>query len=159
MVGTPGYLSPEATHGVKPSPAMDVFSAGLVLAELLSGRPVIAERDPFRAMYRVAHEDLRLPEPLVADVDDALRAIVQRGIARDAASRHASAAELRDALLQWLNPAAVTEAAAGSNGTLEFLLRRMRHKTDFPALSDSVGASSAWRTPRTRASPACRARS
>ena len=139
VVGTPGYMSPEATHGVKPSPAMDVFSAGLVLAELLSGRPVVSERDPFRAMYRVAHEDLRLSEPMGADVDDALRAIVQRSIARDAASRHASAAELRDALLQWLNPAVVTEAAAGSSGTLEFLLRRMRHKTDFPALSDSVG--------------------
>lgn len=139
VVGTPGYLSPEATQGVKPAPAMDVFSAALVLAELLAGRPVIAERDPYRAMYRVTHEDLPLPDGIPPEADDALRAIVLRGMARDPLKRHASAAELRDALLQWLNPPGSTDAAAGGSGTLDFLLRRMRHKTDFPALSDSVG--------------------
>jgi len=139
VVGTPGYLSPEATQGVKPAPAMDVFSAALVLAELLSGRPMIAERDAYRAMYRVAHEDLRLPDVMPPEVDDTLRAIVLRGMARDPARRHASALELRDALVQWLNPPDSTDVAAGGSGTLDFLLRRMRHKTDFPALSDSVG--------------------
>ena len=149
VVGTPGYLSPEATQGVKPSPAMDVFSAGLVLAELLAGRPVIGERDPFRAMYRVAHEDLPLPDGMPGEADDALRAIVQRAMARDPSRRQASAAELGEALAQWLRPrsesgegvAAAGGAASGggSSATLEFLLRRMRHKTDFPALSDSVG--------------------
>lgn len=137
VVGTPGYLSPEATQGVKPSPGMDVFSAGLVLIELMAGRPVVAEREPMRAIYRVAHEDLVVPPTMPADVDDPLRAILQRAIARDPSRRHTSAAELRDALRAWLNPADAAEA--GGNATLEFLLRRMRHKTDFPALSDSVG--------------------
>lgn len=144
VVGTPGYLSPEATQGVRPSAAMDVFSAGLVLAELLAGRPVIPERDPIRALYRVAHEDLPLPDGMPPEADDALRAIVQRAIARDPSRRHPSAQELGDALRQWLHPKAVMAQgadtpAAGSSATLDFLLRRMRHKTDFPALSDSVG--------------------
>jgi len=142
VVGTPGYMSPEATHGMKPSPGMDVFSAGLVLAEMLSGKQLIAEKDPYRAMYRVAHEDLALPAGAAPDADDALRAIVLRSLARDPSKRHGSAADLRDALQQWLAPAAGSEpAAAGgsANGTLDFLLRRMRHKSDFPALSDSVG--------------------
>lgn len=140
VVGTPGYMSPEATHGMKPSPGMDVFAAGVVLAEMLSGKQLIAEKDPYRAMYRVAHEDLALPAGMAPDVDDALGAIVLRSLARDASKRYASAAELRDALQQWLAPALVeSPAGSGSSGTLEFLLRRMRHKTDFPALSDSVG--------------------
>lgn len=142
VVGTPGYMSPEATHGMKPAPGMDVFSAGLVLAEMLSGKQLIAEKDPFRAMYRVAHEDLALPAGTAPDADDALRAIVLRSLARDPSKRHASAADLRDALQQWLNPSTSADAmvAGGSaNGTLDFLLRRMRHKSDFPALSDSVG--------------------
>ncbi|GAB4558871.1 MAG: protein kinase [Rhizobacter sp.] len=141
VVGTPGYMSPEATHGMQASPGMDVFSAGLVLAEMLSGQQLIAEKDPFRAMYRVAHEDLGLPAGAATDADDTLRAIVLRSLARDPSKRFTSAADLRDALQQWLAPAPGAEASpsGSANGTLDFLLRRMRHKSDFPALSDSVG--------------------
>jgi serine/threonine protein kinase len=147
IVGTPGYLSPEAARGMAPLPQMDVFSAGMVLGELLTGRRLLSEPDIHRAIHRVQHEDLLLPALPGADgapVDDALRAIVQRAIARDPQQRHASAAELRQALQQWLEPATlplhdVGPANAGTgNGTLEFLLRRMKHRTDFPALSDAV---------------------
>ena len=141
VVGTPGYMSPEAANGAAPTPVMDVFSAGLVLAEMLHGKALIVERDPYRAIYRAAHEDLQLPAALPVDGDDALRAIVLRALARDPAQRHPTAAAFRDALQKWLAPALLSEApgaASGNSGTLDFLLRRMRHKTDFPALSDSV---------------------
>jgi HD-like signal output (HDOD) protein len=133
-------MSPEAASGAAPTPAMDVFSTGLVLAEALHGRPLIAEKDPYRAIYRTAHEDIALPAGLPADVDDALRAIVLRALARDPASRYAGAAPFRQALQDWLAPATIAWAppGAGSSGTLEFLLRRMKHRSDFPAMSDSV---------------------
>ena len=144
IVGTPGYMSPEATRGGRPSATMDVFSAGLVLVEMLSGARLIQERDPYRAMHRVASEDLPLPEGLSSEVDDALRAVLARALERDPARRWPDAAAFRDALQLWLAPAA-DEARGGSgpghgdnSGTLEFLLRRMRHKSDFPALSESV---------------------
>lgn len=142
-VGTPGYMSPEAANGAAPAPVMDVFSAGLVLAEALHGKPLIAEEDPYRAIYRTAHEDLALPADMPAEVDDALRGIVLRALARDPAQRHASAARFREALLHWLSPAAAPAGAvsgANNSGTLEFLLRRMRHRSDFPAMSDSVAS-------------------
>jgi len=139
VVGTPGYMSPEAAHGLKPAPAMDLFSAAVVLAEMLSGRQLLVEKDPYRAMYRVAHEDLAWPKDGGGDADDALRAIVMRSLARDPAQRHADAAAFRKALQDWLAPSGGESAAAGGgSGTLEFLLRRMRHKSDFPAMSDSV---------------------
>lgn len=140
IVGTPGYMSPEASRGESPSPAMDVFAAGLMLAEMLFGRPLIAEKDPYRAIYRVAHEDLSLPASTGAHIDDGLRTVVLQAIARDATKRTPSAAALRDALQNWLTPVVTPEVGvpAGQSGTLEFLLRRMRHKTDFPALSDAV---------------------
>ena len=156
VVGTPGYMSPEAMSGGIPAAGMDVFSAGLVLIELLSGERVIAERDPYRAMSRVANEDLQLPHSLPAAVDDKLRAALARAIERDPVRRFADAKSFRDALQQWLvpelRPAAADQFGSGggvgssggaggrrnSSGTLEFLLRRMRHKSDFPALSDSV---------------------
>jgi HD-like signal output (HDOD) protein len=41
--------------------------------------------------------------------------------------------------VDWLAPAAtVATTAAGGNGTLDFLLRRMKHRSDFPAMSDSI---------------------
>ena len=134
--GTPAYLAPEAAAGAAPAPAMDVYSAALVLVELLTGRPLIHQKDTWQALYRIANEPLELPADLGPGVDDGLRAILQRAMARDPGQRYQSAAEFRDALRAWAAPASAPTAA--SNATLDFLLRRMRHKSDFPALSDSV---------------------
>ena len=139
VVGTPGYMSPEATQGGLPTATMDVFSAGLVLVEMLSGEKLIRERDPYRAMHRVAAEDLALPDTLSSEVDDGLRRVLLRALARDPAKRWPSAAAFRDALKAWLTPMPSTSDAGSQNSAaLDFLLRRMRHKSDFPALSDSV---------------------
>ena len=140
--GTPGYMSPEAAQGIPPSPSMDIFSAGIVLTEMLSGKPLIAELDPYRAIYRVVNEQLTLPASLSATVDDGLRAILLRALARDPLQRHPSATVFRGELVKWsaagFTAAGFEAKGAGSNSTLEFLLRRMRHKSDFPALSDAV---------------------
>ncbi len=135
--GTPGYLSPEAASGAAPAPSMDIFGLGLVLAEMLSGQPLVTERDPYRAVYRVMHEQLVLPEGL--DVDERLRALVQRALAREPGQRFANARVFLAELEAWSKPAgAATAANAPSRGTLDFLLRRMRHKTDFPAMSEAI---------------------
>jgi len=157
IVGTPGYLSPEAARGDAPDPGMDVFSAGVMLAELLGGVPLMQERDPQRYLHRVQTEDLVLGDDVA--VDAALRGTVQRALARHASRRFESAGAMLTALKDWLaaqalGPAGLTTAGdvgnggSGGNGgegsairhaTLDFLLRRMRHKTDFPAFSSSVG--------------------
>jgi serine/threonine protein kinase len=134
IVGTPGYISPEAARGEPPQPAMDVFAAGVMLGEMLSGGPLLKERDPWRAIQRVQTEDLTIAAG--GDVDEALRAIVLRALSRDAAQRFDTARAMHEALDHWLNPDHQTLDT--SHATLEFLLRRMRHKTDFPALSSSV---------------------
>ena len=142
IVGTPGYMSPEAARGEAPQPAMDVFASGAVLGELLAGAPLLCETDPWRAVARVQQEDLRLPA--ATPVDDTLRGIVHRALARDNQMRYDSARSLQAALAAWLHPvasvlpAASTDAAVGQHATVDFLLRRMRHKTDFPALSAAV---------------------
>ena len=137
IVGTPGYMSPEAARGEPPAPQMDIFAAGLMLVEMLCGRPLIVERDPYRAIHRAANEDLALPAAMPPEVDERLRALLQRAIARDITQRTPSAAAFRDGLQQWLVPPAA-ESGSAATGALDFLLRKMRHKSDFPALSDSV---------------------
>jgi serine/threonine protein kinase len=145
VVGSPGYISPEAISGAAPHPLMDVFAAGMMLGQMICGRPMLDERDPYRALERIVNEDIAWPldTPLpgarsVKDPTDvALRAIVMRAVSRDPTRRPESARAFRDALHEWLDPAPVG-TDGGDRATLEFLLRRMRHKSDFPALSDAV---------------------
>lgn len=143
--GTPGDMAPEVAQGGVATPAVDVFSAGMVLAEMLSGEPLVAERDPYRAIYRILNEPLVMRDDLAPEVDDTLRGIVSRAIARDPAQRHPGVRAFRDELMAWSARASGTgpQGAGGShptdvNVTLAFLLRRMRRTKDFPAMSDSV---------------------
>jgi HD-like signal output (HDOD) protein len=101
----------------------------------------VQDRDPTRAIYRVIHEQFTLPLEAGTDVDDRLRSIVNRAMARDPQQRFSSARAFLGELQQWARPhPATAESTGGSanSSTLEFLLRRMRHKSDFPALSESV---------------------
>ena len=137
LAGTPAYMAPEAAAGAIPTPAVDLYGAGLILVELLTGHPLRRQSDTWQALYPRADGPITLPDDLGADTDDALRSIALRALAREPAQRYATAAEFRDALRAWLSPAPGAAQAAG-NATLDFLLRRMRRKSDFPALSDTV---------------------
>ena len=138
--GTIGYLSPEAIAGEQPMPSMDLFACGLVLAELLTGKPLVQESDPNRTIYRLAHDNLCLPSALGSDVDDGLRALANRALVHDPQQRFTDARAFFNALSEWLAPAegSASGDSSSSAGTLQFLIRRMRHKSDFPALSESV---------------------
>ena len=94
-------------------PSADVWACGRVLANWLIDLP---------------------------SVDDALRSIVSRSIAPQPDARFQTANDFASALRQWLQPATYSAPndAASSKGTLEFLMRRMRHKSDFPAMSSSI---------------------
>jgi len=55
IIGTPGYISPEAAAGAPPAASMDLFSAGMVLAEMLAGRPLLRISHPLiRKIHRHA---------------------------------------------------------------------------------------------------------
>ena len=138
LSGTIGYLAPEAIRGAMPAPSMDLYACGVVLAELLSGKPLLNERDPNRALYRTVNEQMSLPSYVGQEVDDKLRSIVNRALQQDPAQRFADARGFFLELDAWSRPPEAMVSTGGSSATLEFLLRRMRHKSDFPAMSESV---------------------
>ena len=165
IVGTPGYMSPEATRGCPPSAAMDLFSVGVMLAELLSGERLVAERDPHQAMRRVANEDLQLPASLSSEVDDVLRRVIRKAIERDPERRWQSAVELRVALQDWLVPAAAavdggapSAAARAAARSISCCAGCVTRATSRRSRTRSSGSS---RSPirRARTSRPCRARS
>ncbi|MCB9687508.1 MAG: SUMF1/EgtB/PvdO family nonheme iron enzyme [Alphaproteobacteria bacterium] len=107
--GTPGYLAPEQARGEPADPRTDVFSLGLVLWELLAGRPAFDVHDPVVAIGAVASD--RIPPCL--DGPEELRAIVARAAAAEPGSRHPSGAELAEDLGAWLDGQARRERADG----------------------------------------------
>jgi serine/threonine protein kinase len=136
--GTPAYMAPEYVLRREVSACSDVFSAGVILFEMLTGQRAFPGDDIARIMQRVAGEDLLLPED--ATVDSKLSSILHKAVARDPALRFQSAAQFAEALDNYLDPEEEPVSGGGRQATLEFLLRRMRHKSDFPALSESVSA-------------------
>ncbi|GAB4211354.1 MAG: hypothetical protein Fur007_01460 [Rhodoferax sp.] len=141
--GTPAYMAPEAIRGEPVSPSMDIFTAGMVMAEMLWGKPIRSGRDVQAAMQRAASTPQDFPAELMVQLDDDLRSMLLRACAFAPAQRYPSAQHFLDAVEAWLQkhqPQANTDAPEGSasNATLDFLLRRMRNKSDFPALSESV---------------------
>jgi serine/threonine protein kinase len=142
LTGTPSYLAPEYISLQRVGPQIDVFAAGLVLLEMLTGKRVFDGGPLQSILYRIATEPVKLPaEP---PIDPKLGGIILRACALDPAQRYASAVELHEALTAYLGEGDAEreagQAAVAQKDTLEFLLRRMRHKSDFPALSDSVSA-------------------
>ncbi|MCX8018515.1 MAG: HDOD domain-containing protein, partial [Rhodocyclaceae bacterium] len=142
LIGTPAYLAPEYITLQRVSPQIDVFAAGLVLLELLTGQRVFQGGPVESILYRISTEPVTLPA--APPIDPRLGQIILTACALDPKERYASAAELCDALDAYLGEGGAEQAegkaAIAQNDTLEFLLRRMRHKSDFPALSDSVAA-------------------
>ena len=94
-VGTPAYMAPEYLRGEGCSPRVDVYQLGLVMAEMITGVPVVTgDNDLACAMI---HLDRRLVIPPVA-VESLLGDIIVQATDPDPEQRLADASELRDAV-------------------------------------------------------------
>jgi tetratricopeptide (TPR) repeat protein len=98
VIGTPAYMSPEQAMGNAVDARSDLFSAGVVLFELLSASNPFVADTPVRTMFNVA----RCTPPMLAELEPtvppALERVIERLMQRDPAQRFASAQEARAAL-------------------------------------------------------------
>ena len=99
IMGTPSYLSPEQVRGEKVDARSDLFSVGVVLYEMLSGR------HPFRGgtLSDILAAVLRAELPPLPDVPGELQRIVSRALLRERGARYQTAQELLDDLRQLQN--------------------------------------------------------
>ena len=137
--GTLKYLSPEQCENQALTPASDIFSLGLILFEMLTGQAAFDGDNKFAVINRILNEDVQFPD----DLELGLRPIIQKSLAKKPEARYNDALDMRQDLLDYLkkiSPDSNVEKAANStsNTTLQFLLRRMEHKKDFPAMSHQI---------------------
>jgi tRNA A-37 threonylcarbamoyl transferase component Bud32 len=111
MIGTPSYMSPEQICGQTADARSDVFSAGIVLYQLLTGvRPFAGPTSV--VMHKILNEHPAPPSQLVPALGRAWDLIVERALAKSAAGRYPSARAFLDALAALAPGGAPVPAAA-----------------------------------------------
>ena len=94
VLGTPEYMSPEQARGdVNIDHRTDLYSAGVVLYEMLTGRPPFRGETPSAVIHQILHVDPPDPRKLRKDADPVLASLALRLLAKRAEDRLATAGE------------------------------------------------------------------
>ncbi|MEV4250524.1 Stk1 family PASTA domain-containing Ser/Thr kinase [Streptosporangium canum] len=94
MIGTIGYMSPEQVTSGATDARSDVYSAGIMLFELLTGRQPYEGDTPMSVAYRHVHDTVPVPSALLPGTPPLLDTLVAQATARDPATRPADATAL-----------------------------------------------------------------
>jgi eukaryotic-like serine/threonine-protein kinase len=95
VIGTAQYLSPEQARGDRVDARSDLYSAGCLLYELLTGRPPFTGDSPVAIAYQHVRENPVPPSRVDPDVPAWADSIVLKAMAKSPADRYQSAAEMR----------------------------------------------------------------
>jgi predicted Ser/Thr protein kinase len=119
VMGTASYFSPEQAQGAQPDPRSDLYSLGIVMYEMVAGRPPFTGENPVSIAYKQVHDRPTPLNQLVEDMPRPFEAIVAKLLAKDPKLRYPSAHALRDDLRRFRNGEQVQAlvAAAARPGT------------------------------------------
>ena len=102
VVGTAQYLSPEQARGETVDSRSDVYSAGCLLYELLTGRPPFVGDSPVAVAYQHVREPAAPPSDHDTDLPPEIDAIVMKALAKRLEDRYQSAAAMRSDIERYL---------------------------------------------------------
>src|SRR5215216_6095269 len=157
ILGSVRYLSPEQAKGEEVGPPSDLYSLGVVLYEMLTGRVPFDEENPIATAMKHVTEEPASPKELDPTIPKALEAITLKLLKKDPKQRYGSATELAEDLERLLVgpiPAAVSDSSETTLDTERSIQgaseRRSRRKifaaltllavaTFFVVLASSVG--------------------
>lgn len=98
VVGSPDYMPPEQLKGDAIDHRVDIYAAGVVLYEMITGRVPFDARNMTELFVAILRDPLEPPSTVRSDCPKALEQVILRALERDAGSRFASAAEMEAAL-------------------------------------------------------------
>ncbi|HET9075957.1 MAG TPA: Stk1 family PASTA domain-containing Ser/Thr kinase [Acidimicrobiales bacterium] len=120
VMGTATYFSPEQAQGYAVDPRSDVYSLGVVLFEMATGRAPFSGDSPVSIAYKHVKEPPPLPSQVNPAVPADLEAVIMKALAKDPAGRYQSAEEMRADLNRFVegHPVAATPAMAAATSVI-----------------------------------------
>jgi serine/threonine protein kinase len=126
------YFSPEQCRGVRAlDRRSDVYSIGIVLHELLTGRRLFRRATSYETMHAILSDRIPLPSSIRPEVSTALDIIVLKALAREPAERFPTAGAMADAI----RAVATREGFASSAEALGRYLRTLFGDRDAPSFA------------------------
>ena len=119
--GTFPYMSPEQTRCRPLDGRADLFSLGICMYEILTGRHPFADEEDYLTIERIQDEEPPRPSLLRGGIDSALDAIVMRMLAKDPQDRHDDARAVKADLDAWLRN--THPEFEGTSGLIRLMLR------------------------------------
>jgi serine/threonine-protein kinase len=149
LIGTVAYLPPEQVTGESMGPRSDVYSAGVVLFELLTGRQPFTGDSPIAVAYQHVNQDVPAPSTLVPGIPVAVDRLVLAATSRDPAMRPADAGEFARAVRR------VREGIGEPSGLTGVMGVGVQGLSEAPWLNlDTPAATNGWWARGTGAMPA-----
>lgn len=102
VIGTATYFSPEQAQGLPADDRSDVYSLGIVLYELIAGKPPFAGESPVAVAYQHVAESPAPPDSINPDVPREIASISQHAIEKKPEDRYQTAEEFRADLVRYL---------------------------------------------------------
>ena len=111
IVGTAQYFSPEQAKGENVDARTDLYSTGVLLYEMICGRPPFKGESAVSVAYQHVSEAVIPPSQFDSSISPELDAVVLRGLAKDREERFQTAEEFREHLIAAANGSPATSAA------------------------------------------------
>ena len=139
LIGTVAYVPPEQVTGEATGPRGDVYSAGVMLFELLTGRQPFRGDTPLSVAYQHVNQDVPAPSSLMPGIPSAVDQLVLAATSRDPARRPGDAAEFARAVRM------VRQGAGEPGGLTDVMGAGVQGLAEAPWLElDTPAATNGW---------------